>query len=183
MPSARRYHPAGRRVVSSNVVKIATWNVNSIRAYKLEWYRRLRAFLAAAFDPGEDLVLCGDLNIAPEERDVWDPEQWRGRVMCSEPERDCFRALVGWGLADALRMHQPETGGLYTWWDYRAGAFHRNRGLRIDHILLSPSLAKRCSAVEIDREERKGASHRITRPSSPRFRSDRRPRMAHHGDS
>ena len=77
--------------------------------------------------------------------------------MASEPERSSFRALLAWGLADALRIHRPQEGGLYTWWDYRAGAFHRNRGLRIDHILLSPSLAKRCAAVEIDRNERKGA--------------------------
>lgn len=125
-------------------------------AYKLSWYGRLRAFLDAAVDPAADVVLCGDLNIAPAERDVWDPEQWRGQVMCTEPERDCFRSLVGWGLADALRLRRPDEGGLYTWWDYRAGAFHRNRGLRIDHVLLSPSLAGRCAAVEIDRDERKG---------------------------
>ncbi len=125
-------------------------------AYKLAWYRRLRAFLEVAFGAGDDLALCGDLNIAPEDRDVWDPEQWRGQVMCSEPERDCFRALLDWGLTDSLRMRRCEDGGLYTWWDYRAGAFHRNWGLRIDHILLSPPLATRCSAVEIDRDERKG---------------------------
>ncbi len=124
--------------------------------YKLDWYRRLRAFLDAAFDPAQDLVVCGDLNIAPEARDVWDPEQWRGQVMFTEPERECFRALVGWGLTDALRIRRPDDGGLYTWWDYRAGAFHRNWGLRIDHILVSPSLARRSPAVEIDRDERKG---------------------------
>lgn len=124
--------------------------------YKLDWYRRLRALLDAAYDSGQDLVLCGDLNVAPEERDVWDPEQWRGQVMFTEPERECFRSLVGWGLADALRIHRPEEGGLYTWWDYRAGAFHRNWGLRIDHVLLSPSLAKRCADVQIHRAERKG---------------------------
>ena len=125
--------------------------------YKLGWYRRFLAFLESEVDAGEDVVVCGDFNIAPEDRDVWDPEQWRGHVMASEPERSSFRALLAWGLADALRIHRPQEGGLYTWWDYRAGAFHRNRGLRIDHILLSPSLAKRCAAVEIDRNERKGA--------------------------
>jgi len=125
--------------------------------YKLDWYRRLHAFLQEAFDPNEDLVICGDFNVAPEDPDVWDPEGWRGQVMVSEPERRCFRALLGWGLADALRIHRPAEGSLYTWWDYRAGAFRRNRGLRIDHILLSPSIAKRCAAVEIDRDERKGA--------------------------
>jgi exodeoxyribonuclease-3 len=154
-----------RRVLAATVSGVRIVNVYAPNGgelgsprytYKLEWYRRLRAFLDAAFDAGQDLVLCGDLNIAPEDRDIWDPEQWRGQVMCTEPERDCFRSLTGWGLTDSLRMHAPETCGLYTWWDYRAGAFHRNWGLRIDHILLTPSLAKRCSTVEIDRDERKG---------------------------
>ena len=125
-------------------------------AYKLDWYRRLRAFLDARADPRAPLVLCGDLNVAPEDRDVWDPVQWRDQTLCSEPERAAFHALTAWGLQDALRLHHPETGGLYTWWDYRAGAFHRGWGLRIDHILLTAPLAARCLAVEIDREARKG---------------------------
>lgn len=125
-------------------------------AYKLDWYRRLRAFLEAGASPAEPVVLCGDLNIAPEDRDVWDPGQWRGQIMCSDPERAMFRDLVGWGFRDSLRLHREE-GGLFTWWDYRAGAFHRGWGLRIDHILLAPAVAARCTAVEIDRDERKGA--------------------------
>lgn len=125
-------------------------------AYKLEWYRRLRAFLDARLDPSGAVVLCGDLNVAPEDLDVWDPAAWRGQILCSDPEREAFRHLAAWGLRDALRLHYPGDGGLYTWWDYRAGAFHRGWGLRIDHILLSASLAARCTAVEIDRQERKG---------------------------
>jgi exodeoxyribonuclease-3 len=125
-------------------------------AYKLAWYRRLDAFLSARLDPAEPLVLCGDLNVAPEDRDVWDPERWRGQTLCSEPEREAFRRLAAWGLRDALRVHRPEEGGLYTWWDYRAGAFHRGWGLRIDHVLLSSPLVSRLVAVEIDRDERKG---------------------------
>jgi len=125
-------------------------------AYKLEWYRRLRAFLDAAFDPRAPLVLCGDLNVAPEDRDVHDPERWRDQIMCSGPERAAFRELTAWGLSDALRLHRQE-GGLFTWWDYRAGAFHRGWGLRIDHILVTAPLAARCGPVEIDRDERKGA--------------------------
>jgi len=124
-------------------------------AYKLDWYRRFRAFLDAGADAGRPVAVCGDLNIAPEDRDVWDPERWRGQVMASEPERAAFRSLLAWGLSDALRLHRPE-GGLFTWWDYRAGAFHRGWGLRIDHILVSASVARGCSAVEIDRDERKG---------------------------
>lgn len=125
-------------------------------AYKLDWYRRLRTALDGWVAPTAPVLLCGDLNVAPEDRDVHDPEAWRGQTLCSEPEREAFRGLVAWGFQDALRLHHPETGGLYTWWDYRAGAFHRGWGLRIDHILVSAPLGTRCTAVEIDRQERKG---------------------------
>jgi len=124
-------------------------------AYKLDWYRRFRAFLDASARPDEPLAVCGDLNIAPEDRDVWDPEKWRGQVMFSDPERAVFHDLVAWGLKDSLRLHRQESG-LFTWWDYRAGAFHRGWGLRIDHILLTGALAAHCLSVEIDRDERKG---------------------------
>jgi len=123
-------------------------------AYKLDWYRRLRALLDG-HDRQSEVLVCGDFNVAPEDRDVWDPEQWRGQILFSDPEKAALGNIVDWGLVDALRMHHPE-GGLYTWWDYRAGAFHRGWGLRIDHILVSAPLAKRCVAVEIDRGERKG---------------------------
>ncbi len=124
-------------------------------AYKLEWYRRLREFLESSFDASDDVLICGDFNVAPEDRDVWDPQKWRGQILCSGPEREALRNLTSWGLKDALRLHSSE-GGLYTWWDYRAGAFHRGWGLRIDHILVTEPLAKRCTDVEIDRNERKG---------------------------
>jgi exodeoxyribonuclease-3 len=125
-------------------------------AYKLAWYRRLDAFLAGHASPEAPVVLCGDLNVAPADLDVWDPAQWRDQTMCTEPERDAFRRLQAWGLHDALRLRHPETGGLFTWWDYRAGAFHRGWGLRIDHVLVTASLAARAASVEIDRPERKG---------------------------
>jgi exodeoxyribonuclease-3 len=124
-------------------------------AYKLDWYRRLRSHLDSSLKPENEVLICGDLNIAPEDRDVWDPEQWREKILFSGPEKEAFHNLVEWGLSDALRIHHQERG-LYTWWDYRAGAFHRGWGLRIDHILISKPLAKRCVAVEIDRNERKG---------------------------
>lgn len=123
-------------------------------AFKLDWYGRLRELLDLS-DAQSELLLCGDLNVAPEDRDVWDPEQWRGQILFSDPEKAALRKIVEWGFTDALRLHHPE-GGLYTWWDYRGGAFHRGWGMRIDHILVSAPLAKRCIAVEIDREERKG---------------------------
>jgi exodeoxyribonuclease-3 len=124
-------------------------------AFKLDWYKRLRRHLDACVVPQGDVLLCGDFNVAPEDRDVWDPEQWRGQILCSEPERNAFRELLSWGFTDTLRMLRPEAG-IYTWWDYRGGAFHRGWGLRIDHILMSSPLAGRCAAVEVDRDERKG---------------------------
>jgi len=124
-------------------------------SYKLEWFRRLRSHLDSAFKPDTPLLVCGDFNVAPEDRDVWDPNKWRGQVLFSEPEKLALQHLRAWGLEDALRLRHPE-GGLFTWWDYRAGAFHRGWGLRIDHILISKPLVNRCSVVEIDRNERKG---------------------------
>jgi exodeoxyribonuclease III len=124
-------------------------------AYKLDWYARLRSFLDSLATPQNSVLVCGDFNVAPEDRDVWDPEIWRDQILFSDPEKAAFRMLMEWGFSDALRLHHPE-GGIYTWWDYRAGAFHRGWGVRIDHFLISPPLAQRCSAVEIDRDERKG---------------------------
>jgi exodeoxyribonuclease-3 len=121
---------------------------------KLAWLDALVAWLAAEGAAERPLLLVGDFNIAPEDRDVHDPEGWRGRVLCSEPERERLRALLGLGLVDLLRRVTGE-GGLYTWWDYRAGAFHRGWGLRIDLALGSASVAARCREVAIDRAERK----------------------------
>ncbi len=124
-------------------------------AFKLGWYKRLRGYLDGHANPQDRILLCGDFNVAPEDRDVWDPEQWRGQILCSEAERSAFGELLAWGLTDSLRMLRPEAG-IYTWWDYRGGAFHRGWGLRIDHILVSAQLAQQCTLVEIDRDERKG---------------------------
>ncbi|MBI4469683.1 MAG: exodeoxyribonuclease III [Acidobacteria bacterium] len=155
---------ADRRLCSAMIAGIRIVNVyvpngsevgSEKYAYKLAWYSRLRTFLDTCFDPGSDVLVCGDFNVAPEDRDVWDPEQWRGQILFSEPEKEALAGVTAWGLQDAFRLHHPE-GGLYTWWDYRAGAFHRGMGLRIDHILVSPSLARRCVDVMIDGDERKG---------------------------
>ncbi|PYL01868.1 MAG: exodeoxyribonuclease III, partial [Verrucomicrobia bacterium] len=102
-----------------------------------------------------DVVVCGDFNVAPEDRDVHDPGLWGGAIMCSENERAAFRALEQVGLRDTLRIHHADAG-LFSWWDYRMMAFQKNRGLRIDAILASDSLAKRCTAAGIDREMRNG---------------------------
>jgi len=101
----------------------------------------------------------GDFNIAPDDRDVHDPEEWRGKVLCSEPERERLKALEAVGFRDSFRLfEQPE--GIFSWWDYRAAAFRRRRGLRIDLLLVSDALAGACSASGVDAEPRK-----LERPS------------------
>jgi exodeoxyribonuclease-3 len=127
--------------------------------YKLRWLAALNGWLATELERHPKLALLGDYNIAPEDRDVHDPAAWRGQVLCSEPEREAFRALIGLGLRDAFRLfEQPEK--IFSWWDYRMLAHQRNKGLRIDHILLSPALADGCSACVVDR-----APRRLERPS------------------
>jgi len=124
-------------------------------AYKLQWLQRLRQFLDNRFNSGDPVILGGDFNIAPEERDVHDPAAWEGQVLFSEPERNALSAVREFGLEDTFRLHHSEKG-LYSWWDYRQLAFPFNKGLRIDFIFATPSLAKRCVSAEIDRDERKG---------------------------
>src|SRR5204862_2888041 len=96
-----------------------------------------------------------DFNVAPADDDVWDPRACHGGTHVSAPERRAFADLLGWGLVDAYRLRHPEPGR-YTWWDYRAGNFHKNFGMRIDHLLASRPLAGRTVWAEIDREARKG---------------------------
>ena len=122
--------------------------------YKLAWLAALTDWLRGELSRHERLLLAGDFNIAPEPRDVHDPAAWEGQVLFSEPERAAFRALLDLGLTDSFRLfEQPERS--YTWWDYRNLAFRSKMGLRIDHILLSPPLAARCTACTIDVEPRK----------------------------
>ncbi len=123
--------------------------------YKLEWLGRLRAYLDAHHDPAGPLALCGDFNVAPEDRDVANPDKWRDSVLCHEQGRKALRELGEWGLVDAFRRHHSE-GGLYSWWDYRQLGFPKNDGLRLDHIFVTETLARRSLAAEIDRQERKG---------------------------
>jgi exodeoxyribonuclease-3 len=125
-------------------------------AYKLDWLRRFKAYLKARHRLSGPLVLCGDFNIALEERDVANPDLWEGTVLFNPEMRDQFREFLELGLVDTFRLHHTEAG-LYSWWDYRQLGFPRNDGLRIDHILATRSLADRCTTALIDREERKGA--------------------------
>jgi exodeoxyribonuclease-3 len=122
--------------------------------YKLKWYERLRRCLEKE-KPDQPLLVCGDFNVAPKDEDVYDPQLWRGAIMCSEGERRAFAELCGIGLVDTLRLHHPESG-LFSWWDYRMLAFPKNRGLRIDAILASEAIATKCTATGVEREMRKG---------------------------
>jgi exodeoxyribonuclease III len=123
-------------------------------AYKLDWLERLRRHLVEELERHPRLVLVGDFNIAPEERDVHDPALWDGRVLFSGPERAALRELFGIGLADSFRLfEQPERQ--YSWWDYRMNAFRRKMGLRIDHILISAPLRSHCVSCRIDIEPRR----------------------------
>lgn len=123
--------------------------------YKLDWLDRLRADLDATVDADDEVVVCGDFNIAPDDRDVYDPAEFEGATHTSQPERDRLGALVDWGLVDVFRQHYAEDG-LFSWWDYRAGDFHKRKGMRIDLILASSGLAADSDLVLIDRNERKG---------------------------
>lgn len=122
---------------------------------KLAWYARLAEWLDEAADPSDPLVLGGDFNVAPEDTDVWDPRACHGGTHVSGPEREAWARLCDWGLIDAYRAHHPETRR-FSWWDYRAGAFHKNFGMRIDHLLATKTIAARTVWAEIDREARKG---------------------------
>jgi len=124
-------------------------------AYKLRWLEDLLGWLDGETDADDDLVVCGDYNICPEDKDTYDPEIWKGGILCSDPERERFERLKAWGLTDALR-HFDDASGIYTWWDYRAAMFRRGLGLRIDHHLLSASVLGRAKGVEVDRTARRG---------------------------
>jgi exodeoxyribonuclease-3 len=151
-----------RRVVAAGVGPIRLVNVyvpngqavgSEKYTYKLAWLERLRAYLAALLASNEYLLVVGDFNIAPEDRDVHDPAEWEGSVHVSAPEREALGRITALGLSDLFRrFDQPKNA--WSWWDYRMNAFRRDRGLRIDLMLASPALAERCTACTIDRAPR-----------------------------
>jgi len=155
---------AQKRVIGGNVGEFMVLNLyvpngselgSAKFEFKMDWLTRLSAFVNERYDAGEKLVITGDFNITFDDRDVYDPEALRETIHCSTPEREALAEIMGFGLHDGLRKHHEE-GGLYTWWDHRGGAFWKDRGLRIDHFLLTDSALEACSAVQIDREARKG---------------------------
>lgn len=151
-----------RRILASTidgvrVVNLYIPNGNSVGSekyeYKLGWLTALNAFLSDELKIHEKLVVLGDFNIAPDDRDVYDPEKWGEDVLCSPPERAALQALIDLGLSDVFRQfEQPEK--TFSWWDYRAAGFRRNAGLRIDLILATRALSEVCRASYVDREPR-----------------------------
>lgn len=125
-------------------------------AFKLAWLDHLKSELQARALPTEPTALCGDFNIAPEDRDVYDPAKFAGATHVSEAERSRLAELESLGLTDAFRLVYPDSGSLFSWWDYRAGDFHKHRGMRIDLVLVSDKVARRVRYALIDREARKG---------------------------
>ena len=121
--------------------------------FKLDWLRRLRAWLDSRYATTDRVVVVGDMNVALEDRDVHDPDWWRERILCSTPERQALRNLMAFGLADCLRLHHQQ-GGIYTWWHYRPGASFVDEGLRIDYVLASPPAAAACREVIVHKDVR-----------------------------
>jgi exodeoxyribonuclease-3 len=153
----------GATIGSVRVLNLYVPNGQSVESekyqYKLNWLSALRTHLESELKTHEHCIALGDFNIAPEDRDVHDPEKWRGKVLCSEPEREALDNILKLGFVDTFRLFE-EGDGQFSWWDYRAAAFRRNLGLRIDLILASKSLASACTAASIDAEPR-----RLERPS------------------
>ncbi len=154
------------RVISARCGGISFTNVyvpngraldNPHYTYKLAWLEQLRSHVDAIATPADGVVVTGDFNIAPADIDVYDPAKFVGETHTSAAERERLQHLLDWGLVDVFREHH-EGGQLYSWWDYRAGDFHQGRGLRIDLVLTSASVARRSSFVVIDRNARKGQS-------------------------
>ncbi len=152
-----------RRLISAtigdvNIVNLYIPNGQAVGSekyhYKLEWLCALKLHIEENYKPHDKLVICGDFNIAPDDLDIYKPEEWNGSIMASPEERDHLESIKQWGFVDLFRQHHKE-GGLFTWWDYQAGAFRRNAGFRIDHIWATESVAEHCSAVMIANELRK----------------------------
>jgi len=157
------YADPQKRVLCATVGEIAVLNLyvpngsevgSEKYQYKLDWLTQLQSFTRHVLEQYRHCILLGDFNIAPKDEDVYDPVEWQGQVLCSEPERAHFFSLLDAGLTDCYRQF-PQAENSYSWWDYRAAAFRRNRGLRIDHILADQALAAVCKHCEIDKAPRK----------------------------
>lgn len=170
---------AEARVIAATVGGLRVLNVYVVNGkevgdvkydYKLDWLDRLANYVAS-FDLAGRVVLVGDFNITFDDRDVYDPDKWRDKILCSVPERDALAKIMAPGLTDALRRFHDDAG-IYTWWDFRTRGFQRDRGLRIDHVLCSPSAMEACTGVEVDKEERGGEKPSDHAPVTATFEVD-----------
>lgn len=159
---------AQRRVIAATIEGVRIINVyvpngealdSPKYPFKLDWLERFHTEITTHYQPEQELMICGDFNVALETIDIAEPKRWEGQVLCTEAERAGVRKLLSFGLVDAFRQHHPEPG-LYSWWDYRMAAFAKNKGLRIDLALLTQRLAARCVDVTIDKRPRE-----LNRPS------------------
>ena len=157
-----------RRVLAASynglrVINLYVPNGSSVGAekyfYKLAWLEKICAWIQQQLNAHEHLIVLGDFNIAPEDRDVHDHAVWQGQVLVSDAERAAFKHLQTLGLLDSFRLFEQQEAA-FSWWDYRAAAFRRNHGMRIDHILISPALRAHCTGCRIDTAPRK-----LERPS------------------
>ncbi len=138
--------------------------------YKLRWLRAFNAFLKQELATHPQVVVMGDFNIAPDDRDVHDPVAWRGQILCSDAEREALQALLALGLIDSFRKFE-QPANLFSWWDYRQGGFRRNQGLRIDLLLVSAPMAERCTGSFIDTEPRRAERPSDHAPAIAEFQS------------
>ena len=152
-----------RRILAATVEGVRVVNLYVVNGrevgsekyeYKLHWLEAVTEFVRAELERFERVVVLGDFNIAPEDRDVHDPEAWHEKILCSTPEREALGRLLDCGLEDAFRLFEQEENS-FSWWDYRAAGFRRDMGLRIDLILASRAMAKRCTACSIDKAPRR----------------------------
>lgn len=158
-----------RRVIAATVEGVRVVNVyvpngqavgTDAFHYKLAWLDRLAREIASRHAPTQDLVICGDFNIAPETIDVHDPKRWEGALLCHPDERAALKRLLTWGLVDLVRARHPGETKIFSWWDYRMAAYRKDHGLRIDLVLGTTSVAERCGSAAIDRRPRE-----LVRPS------------------
>ena len=155
-PEARVLAATVEDVMLVNVYVVNGQEVGSPKyEKKLEWMKRLRKLVWDEYAMTEKVVMGGDFNVTFDDRDVYDPDAWREKILCSTPEREALLRIMDCGLADAFRKHH-EDAGHYTWWDFRTRAFPQGHGLRIDHFLMSPPALRACSRVEIDLDARRG---------------------------
>lgn len=155
---------AQRRVIGATIGDVTVLNLYVVNGkevgdvkydFKLEWLEKLHAFVKDHYDMNEKFVMTGDFNITFDDRDVYDADAWRDKILCSKPEREALDKIMQCGLGDALRKHTDEAE-IYTWWDFRTRGFKRNRGLRIDHFLMSKPALDACTSVVVDLEARAG---------------------------